>query len=97
MFKIFSYFLGVSCGSHEASSCQECTQGNGASLCNGDCIWSNSQCVRGKQFFQYTLGQNNWPALEFFQVTLGSHMWVLEVVLQEPMQILPLLYPSLRK
>ena len=89
MFNIFSYFLGVSCGGHEASSCQECTQGNGTSLCNGDCIWSNSQCVRGKQFFQYTLVQITWPALELFQVTLGSHMWVLEVVQQEPMNILP--------
>jgi len=31
----------VSCGSHEASTCAECPQGNGAGWCNGDCEWSN--------------------------------------------------------
>ena len=53
----------VSCGNHEAHSCQDCpfvhkpttvtsttttissTEGNGATWCNGDCIWSNNQCV----------------------------------------------------
>ena len=35
----------VSCGNHDASSCQECPQGNGASWCNADCKWSNNQCV----------------------------------------------------
>ena len=73
----------VSCGNHEASSCQDCvstlttttitpttaittttttitstittitsttttttsTEGNGPDWCNGDCIWSNNQCV----------------------------------------------------
>ncbi len=30
----------VTCGSHFASSCAECPQGNGPSWCNGDCIWS---------------------------------------------------------
>ena len=33
------------CGGHEASSCQDCPQGNGASWCNGDCKWNNNQCV----------------------------------------------------
>ena len=37
----------VSCGNHDASSCQACPQGNGASWCNGECKWnwSNNQCV----------------------------------------------------
>ena len=35
----------MSCGGHYASSCQDCPQGNGASWCNGDCNWSNNQCV----------------------------------------------------
>ena len=37
----------VSCGNHDASSCQECPQGNGASWCNGDCQWNwnNNRCV----------------------------------------------------
>ena len=33
----------VSCGNHEASSCAECTQGNGASWCNGECEWTYSE------------------------------------------------------
>ena len=43
----------VICGSHEASFCHACPQGNGASWCNGDCTWSNNQCVApgaGNQF-----------------------------------------------
>ena len=55
----------VSCGNHEAHSCQDCPfvhkpttvtsttttitstegNGNGAAWCNGDCKWSNNQCV----------------------------------------------------
>ena len=35
----------MSCGNHEASSCQDCPRGYGAEWCNGDCIWSNNQCV----------------------------------------------------
>lgn len=31
----------VSCGNHEASSCAECPQGNGASWCNGECEWTS--------------------------------------------------------
>ena len=38
-------FTGVSCGNHVAPSCTECPRGNGASWCNGDCIWSNEQCI----------------------------------------------------
>ena len=35
----------VSCGYHAAHSCTECPQGHGAAWCNGDCIWSNEQCI----------------------------------------------------
>jgi len=35
----------VSCGGHYADSCSDCPQGNGASWCNGDCIWYNDQCI----------------------------------------------------
>ena len=31
----------VSCGNHDASTCAECPQGNGAVWCNGDCSWSD--------------------------------------------------------
>ena len=42
-------FTGVSCGRHRAPSCTECPQGNGASWCNGDCTWSDEQCIsKGK-------------------------------------------------
>ena len=33
------------CGNHNAATCEYCPQGNGASWCNGDCKWSNNQCV----------------------------------------------------
>ena len=35
----------VSCGNHNAISCSECPQGNGASWCNGDCQWKNTECI----------------------------------------------------
>ena len=31
----------VSCGNHDAPTCAECPQGNGAVWCNGDCSWSD--------------------------------------------------------
>ena len=34
----------VSCGNHEAPSCADCPQGNGAVWCNGECSWSNGMC-----------------------------------------------------
>ena len=37
----------VSCGNHNAATCLDCPQGNGASGCNGDCSWDpeTSTCV----------------------------------------------------
>ena len=35
----------VSCGNHEAATCSECPQGNGAAWCNGDCTWQDDECV----------------------------------------------------
>jgi hypothetical protein len=35
----------VWCGGHEAASCADCPQGNGASWCNGECTWLNGACV----------------------------------------------------
>ena len=35
----------VSCGNHYATTCADCPQGNGASLCNGDCTWIIDQCT----------------------------------------------------
>ena len=29
--------MKVSCGNHDASTCAECPQGNGATWCNGEC------------------------------------------------------------
>ncbi|KAL7545583.1 hypothetical protein ACHAWF_008932, partial [Thalassiosira exigua] len=31
----------VNCGGHSASNCEDCPQGNGASWCNGECVWSS--------------------------------------------------------
>ena len=36
----------VSCGGHYAPTCSDCPQGNGAAWCNGDCVWSNNECVK---------------------------------------------------
>merc|ERR1719341_1888083 len=36
----------VSCGSHEASSCRGCPQGNGEAWCNGDCQQVKESCVK---------------------------------------------------
>ena len=49
----------MSCGNHNATSCQDCPQGNGAGWCNGDCKWIpiNNQCVAagpGNQFKTFT-------------------------------------------
>jgi len=35
----------TNCGGHMAVSCKECPEGNGAAWCNGDCAWSDGQCV----------------------------------------------------
>jgi len=37
----------VHCGNHEADSCRECPQGQGASWCNGECNWCplNNACM----------------------------------------------------
>ena len=35
----------ISCGGHEAATCADCPQGNGAAWCNGDCLWMNNQCI----------------------------------------------------
>ena len=34
----------VSCGGHDASTCQDCPQGHGHYWCNGDCVWTNNEC-----------------------------------------------------
>ena len=41
----------VSCGNHEATTCADCPQGNGASWCHGDCRW-----VDAGKF--YSIGNN---------------------------------------
>ena len=42
---LFHVLGNVSCGGHEAKSCAECPQGNGANWCNGDCQWINDECI----------------------------------------------------
>ena len=39
----------VVCGGHNAATCADCPQGNGAAWCNGECRWdtSTSQCREG--------------------------------------------------
>lgn len=35
----------VSCGNHDADSCEECPQGNGGAWCHGDCEWVPGKCL----------------------------------------------------
>ena len=35
----------VSCGMHSTPTCGECPMGNGASWCNGDCLWIGGDCA----------------------------------------------------
>ena len=35
----------VSCGNHQAETCDQCPQGNGAAWCNGDCEWDGATCI----------------------------------------------------
>lgn len=35
----------VTCGNHQAKSCAECPQGNGAGWCHRDCVWNFGQCI----------------------------------------------------
>ena len=40
-----AFFLDlVICGEHNATTCSDCPEGNGASWCNGDCEWANGRC-----------------------------------------------------
>eukprot|EP00397_Hematodinium_sp_SG-2012_P016444 GEMP01016775.1.p1 GENE.GEMP01016775.1~~GEMP01016775.1.p1 ORF type:complete len:658 (+),score=89.88 GEMP01016775.1:164-2137(+) len=38
-------FGDVRCGGHTAESCEACPQGNGELWCNGDCWWSEGECL----------------------------------------------------
>ncbi|KAL7575272.1 hypothetical protein ACA910_001797 [Epithemia clementina (nom. ined.)] len=38
-------FMMVSCGNHQAESCQACPERNGAVWCHGDCEWDVDACV----------------------------------------------------
>ena len=35
----------VSCGSHIADSCKDCSHDNGTNWCDGDCMLLNEQCI----------------------------------------------------
>ena len=34
----------MNCGYRFESTCNDCTDGNGAWMCDGDCIWSMGKC-----------------------------------------------------
>ena len=55
----------VTCGRHSAPSCKECPNGNGASWCNGECMWKNDECQSdpsstGGLALWYDIIANNW-------------------------------------
>lgn len=39
----------VSCGGHQAETCELCPSGNGPSWCNGDCGWKDNGCKLNKK------------------------------------------------
>ena len=55
----------TNCGNHNAASCEYCPQGNGASWCNGDCKWSNNQCVEKDSIGDNLLPINSVPMINF--------------------------------
>ena len=62
-------FSAVDCGGHQASSCRDCLQGNGANWCNGDCVWceQHNQCVAaggsGNQSYKKTFSNTHFDEL----------------------------------
>ena len=40
------FLASVYCGNQapQAETCADCPQGNGASWCQGECVWFNGQC-----------------------------------------------------
>jgi hypothetical protein len=73
----------VSCGNHEASSCSDCPEGNGAAWCNGERGWQNDQCVssdnEGEKTFALSIRTDDYPGETFLinggQFPLGE-FWI---------------------
>ena len=42
---IYPCLVDISCGNHQAPTCSECPQGNGAAWCNGVCTWIDGECI----------------------------------------------------
>ena len=69
----------VSCGFHRADTCGDCTQGNGASWCNGDCSWCNktNTCLAKNETCKgiYIFGQYiyKWQLVEYIIIYYNIH------------------------
>lgn len=57
----------VSCGRHVARNCSACTQGQGASWCNGNCTWLRGACV------SHSVASKDLQQDEDDSVSCGSH------------------------
>ena len=54
-FEAFSPIDTVSCGSHRAKNCSDCSQGNGTGWCAGDCTLKADECVASSKQLLYHL------------------------------------------
>ena len=55
----------TNCGNHNAASCEYCPQEHGKGWCNGDCKWSNNQCVEKDSIGDNLLPINSVPMINF--------------------------------
>lgn len=76
----------VSCGNHQADTCEGCPQGNGAAWCNGECLWWNDNCVLRSDFGECTAVTCNICGLDQCQ-SESSCEWMTTTNLCRP-------YPS---
>ena len=81
----------VICGGHTAHSCAECPQGNGATWCNGQCIWMSGQCIQRPTFVHeaYAKLLQEYP----FQPVKNEHGDFVNIILVRS----PFQYPHQKK
>jgi hypothetical protein len=87
-YKSYPGFIGeasVKCGGHEAPTCDECPQGNGASWCHGQCEWIDEKCVRSSQLEHLHPDYFRITARYAFQPVMNNnHVFVNVIMVRSP-------------
>lgn len=87
-YKTYPGFIGevsVKCGGHEARTCDECPQGNGASWCHGQCEWIDEKCVRSSQLEHLHPDYFRITARYAFQPVMNNnHVFVNVIMVRSP-------------